>query len=138
MGKKTKGAAAAVAAPEDGAREPVPVAVPEPVPVPVAVPVPEPVLEPVPVPVPVPLFEAKWKQVASTCGYCGLCKGIFRSFSSHSSRRPNCKKHAESRKLNESELAELKGEVELEFTDPVRHTTMIRVFSYGSYAWDSF
>jgi hypothetical protein len=65
------------------------------------------------------LLEDKWAKLQTTVGYCGLCKGVKRDFKKgHSSRRPNCKAHPDSRNLNEEELAVLRKELEEEFADP--------------------
>ena len=67
------------------------------------------------------LLEKKWAKLKTTVGYCGLCKGIKSAYKKgHSSRRPNCKAHADSRDLIEEELAELRKELEDGFADPKR------------------
>jgi hypothetical protein len=64
-------------------------------------------------------LEARWATLKKTVGYCGLCQGIIRDFKKgHSSRRPNCKNHPDSRDLTEQELLELRQDLEQEFLDP--------------------
>ena len=65
-------------------------------------------------------LEAKLKELQKTAGFCGLCAGVLRSFSSHASRRPACKQHPASRKLTPQEWEQLQSEVEEEFTNPLR------------------
>ena len=63
-------------------------------------------------------LQKKLKEVKKTAGFCGLCCGILRGFTSHASRRSACKKHVNSRKLTEQECGTVKAEVEDEFANP--------------------